>query len=175
MTITMDPVTTSSLSEANIIAAIQAQTAFSVQTAAEAGASPATNITANILHASASRKQGNFTVFLAMAEDQLTKDLLQIGKTATDAQKEKALAYLIGSYQEAKDPDVFANSVSFGGYSVSRSNGPGYLSAYKSFLQSLPMVDSGAISTEIEHTKDHTDYPDAWRLSGLDSTAIDPF
>jgi hypothetical protein len=161
------------ISEANVEAAITALTPFSIQTSTEAGTS--TNLTANILHATASRKQGNFTVFLAMAEDQLTKDLLLIGKLPSDIQKEKALAYLIASYQEAKDPDIFAKSVSFGGYSVSRDNGPGYLSAYRSFLESLPLVNSGAISDEIEHTRDHDEYPDAWRLTGLVSDAVDPF
>jgi hypothetical protein len=162
-----------------VIAAIQAQTSFSVQTPAEAIAG--TNLTANILYDTASRKQGNFTVFLTMAEDQLDKDLLQIGKTTvTDAQKEKALAYLIASYQEAKDPDIFANSVSFGGYSVSRSNGPGYLAAYRSFLDSLPATNSNII-TEMQdangliRARDDEKYPDAWRLTGLERSTIDPF
>lgn len=181
MTITMDPVATSSLSEANIIAAIQAQTAFSVQTSAEATA--LTNTTANILHATASRKQGNFTVFLAIAQDQLTKDLLTRGKAATDAQKEKALAYLIGDLQEKKDPDWSARSVSFGGYSVGRNTGAsglgatvtGNMQSYLSLLDGLPLTDSGAISDDVVQTTDHTEYPDAWRLSGLDSDDIDPF
>ncbi len=59
------------ISEANAIAAIQALTSFSVQTSAEATA--VTNTTANILYATASRTQGNFTVFLEIAEDQQKK------------------------------------------------------------------------------------------------------
>lgn len=161
------------VSDTNIILAIQALSPFSIQTNAEATAG--TNTTANILYATASRKQGCYTVFKAMAIDQLTKDLLQIGKTATEAQQEKAIALLCSSFQEAKDPDIFANSVSFGGYSVSRSNGPGYLAAYRAFLDSLPLVDSHVISDEPVQAKDAEDYPTSWRLTGLDSDIIDPF
>jgi hypothetical protein len=165
------------ITEANVEAAISALTAFSVQTSTEAGATPtATNTTASILHASASRTQGNFTIFLAMSEDTLTQDLLRIHKTATDAQKEKALAYLIADLQEKKDPDILQKSVSFDDYSVSRDGMTGSMKAYCAFLDGLPLVDSGVVDLEEgTHTKDHDDYPDAWRLTGIDTTASDPF
>jgi hypothetical protein len=174
----MDPLVTGTLSEANIVAAIQALTAFSVQTAAEAGAG--TNTTANILHSSASRTQGNFDLFYAIALSQLTEDLTRISKTATDAQKEKAIAYLIADLQEKKDPDVLAKSVSFDGYSVSRDGATGSMKAYCAFLDGLPLADSGAIAAlqdddGLIHVRDHDNYPEKWRMTGLDSADIDPF
>ena len=169
------------ITEANVESAIAALTAFSIQTSTEAGAG--TNTTANILHATSSRKQGNFTIFYAIALDQLTKDLLQIGKQPSDVQKEKALAYLIGDLMEKKDPDWSARSVSMSGYSVGRNTGAsgmgstvtGNMQAYLNLLNSLPMVASGAILDEIEHTRDHDEYPEAWRLTGLESGDVDPF
>lgn len=158
--------------------AIQSFTAFSVQSSAEntAGA----NLTANILYSSASRTQAAYTVLKAYAIDQLAIDLEKIGKTATDAQSEKALAYLIAAYYEQKDPDVFAKSVSFDGYSVSRDGMSGYQKAYQALLDALPLADSGAIaalqdSDGLIHVRDHDNYPGAWRMTGLDQTSIDPF
>ncbi len=174
------------ITESNVESAIQALTAFSIQTSAEAGTNPPTNTAANILHASASRNQGNFTFSLAMSETKLTEDLARIGKTATDAEKEKALAYLIADLVEKKDPDWNARSISIEGYSVSRggyaSNGAtctGYMKAYLDLLDSLPLCASGAFSDQDEdgivQTKDAEDYPGAWRLSGLKTEDSDPF
>jgi hypothetical protein len=172
------PTSSSTISEANVIAAIQSLTAFSIQSASEAGAG--TNTTANILYATSSRTQGNYSIFYAIALSQLTEDLTRVAKTATDAQKEKALAYLIADLQEKKDPDVLAKSVSFDGYSVSRDGMTGSMKAYCAFLDGLPLADSGAIaalqdSDGLIHVRDHDNYPDAWRMTGLDQTSIDPF
>lgn len=166
------------VSDANIILAIQSFTAFSVQTQAEDTAG--TNLTANILYDSASRTQAAYTVLKAYAVDQLAADLLKVGKTATDSQQEKALAYLIAAYYEQKDPDIFAKSVSFDGYSVSREGMSGYQKAYCFFLDSIPLVDSGAIAAlqdddGLIHVRDHDQYPDSWRMTELDSDVIDPF
>lgn len=166
------------VSDANIVLAIQSFTAFSVQTAAEDTAGQ--NLTANILYDSASRTQSAYTVLKAAAVDQLAIDLEKIGKTATDAQSEKALAYLISSYYEQKDPDVFAKSVSFDGYSVSRDGMSGYQKAYCYFLDALPLADSGAIAAlqdddGLIKVRDHTLYPDSWRMTEVDATYSDPF
>ncbi|MFA5376604.1 MAG: hypothetical protein WC455_12730 [Dehalococcoidia bacterium] len=166
------------ISEANVIAAIQALTAFSVQTSAEATA--VQNTSANILYSSASRTQGNFTIFLAIGQDQLAKDLLQIGKTATTAQQEKALALLCGAYQEAKDPDIFAKSVSFDGYSVSRDGQSGYMKAYGLLLDALPLAGSSSVlsASDLDCTgkvADDTNYPESWKLTGLVDEVSNPF
>lgn len=166
------------VSDANIVLAIQSFTAFSVQTSAEDTAG--TNLTANILYDSASRTQAAYTVLKAYAVDQLAADLLKIGKTATDSQSEKALAYLIAAYYEQKDPDIFCKSVSFDGYSVSRDGITGYMKAYRALLDALPLADSGAIaalqdSDGLIHVRDHDQYPESWRMTELDQTSIDPF
>ncbi|MFA7164590.1 MAG: hypothetical protein WC124_01920 [Desulfoplanes sp.] len=166
------------VSDANIVLAIQSFTAFSVQTQAEDTAG--TNLTANILYDTASRTQAAYTVLKAYAVDQLAADLLKIGKTATDSQSEKALAYLIAAYFEQKDPDIFCKSVSFDGYSVSRDGKSGYTKAYEALLDALPLVDSGAItalqdSDGLIRVRDHDNYPDSWRLTELGSETTDPF
>ena len=166
------------VSDANIVLAIQSFTAFSVQTTAENTAG--TNLTANILYNTASRTQAAYTVLKAAAVDQLAIDLEKIGKTATDAQSEKALAYLIAAYYEQKDPDIFAKSVSFDGYSVSRDGQSGYMKAYQAILDALPLVNSGAVAAlqdddGLIRVRDHTEYQESWRLTGLSSTGIDPF
>ncbi|MCK9570646.1 hypothetical protein M0R72_16985 [Candidatus Pacearchaeota archaeon] len=166
------------LSDANIMLAIQSFTAFSVQTSAEATAG--TNTTANILYSTASRTQAAYTVLKAYAVDQLASDLDKVGKTATDSQSEKALAYLIAAYYEQKDPDIFAKSVSFDGYSVSRDGQSGYMKAYQAILDALPLADSGAIaalqdSDGLIRVRDHTNYPESWRLTEIDSEYSDPF
>jgi hypothetical protein len=166
------------VTDANIVLAIQSFTAFSVQTQAEDTAG--TNLTANILYDTASRTQAAYTVLKAAAVDQLAIDLSRIGKTATDAQSEKALAYLIAGYFEGKDPDTFAKSVSFDGYSVSRDGMSGYTKAYQDLLDALPLADAGAIaalqdSDGLIRVRDHTEYQESWRLTGLSSTDIDPF
>lgn len=166
------------VSDANIILAIQSFTAFSVQTQAEDTAG--TNLTANILYDTASRTQAAYTVLKAYAVDQLSSDLEKVGKTATDAQSEKALAYLIAAYYEQKDPDIFAKSVSFDGYSVSRDGQSGYIKAYQAILDALPLVDSGSIaalqdSDGLIHVRDHDNYPAAWRMTELSNDVTDPF
>lgn len=173
------------VSDSNIILAIQALTAFSVQSQAEDTAG--SNTAANILYDSASRTQGCYTVFKAIAQDVVTRDLLIVGKTATDAWSERAIALLVGDLQEKKDPDWSARSISFDGYSVSRSTGTqgegapqtGYMQAYQAMLTSLTPADSGAFGDQDEDgivkTKDSEDYPDSWRMSGLNTDYSDPF
>ena len=167
------------VSDAGIVLAIQALTSYSVQTSAEATAG--TNTTANILYSTAAKKQGCYTVFKAIAEAQVTEDLARQGKTATDAWQEKAIAYLIADLQKKKDPDWAARSVAYDSMSFSYGDDglTGYMKAYKSMLESLALGDSDAFGDQDEDgivlTKDAEDYPDSWRLSGLDTDDSDPF
>ena len=179
MTIIGTPVTPSSSDDTDIIAAIQALSAYSVQTAAEDTAG--TNTTANILYDTSSRTQGNYSIFKAIAEAKVTEDLLRAGKTAADAWKYRAYALLISDQMAKKDPDWAASAVSFEGYSVSRGNSTktGYMLAYDAMLDALALVDSNPFADQdddgIVLTKDAEDYPSSWRLSGLDTTTSDPF
>ena len=166
------------VSESNVITNVAALTAYSIQTSAEATAG--TNTTANILYNTASRTQGSFSVFYLIATDALTNDIARLGLSPTDAQKEKALAYYVAGLQQQKDPDAFAKSVSFEGYSVSRGDGPtGYMAAYNALLAGLTTADSDPFGDQDEdgivQTKDAADYPDSWRISGLDTDDSDPF
>ena len=168
------------VSESNVITNVAALTAYSVQTKAQSEASPATGTDSSILYATASRTQGNFGVFYAIATDALTNDIARLGLSPTDAQKEKALAYYVAGLQQQKDPDAFAKSVSFEGYSVSRGEGPtGYMAAYNALLAGLTSADSDPFGDQDEdgivQTKDCEDYPSAWKLSGLDDDDVDPF
>lgn len=178
MTIVGTPITPSSSDDTDIMAAIAALTAYSVQSAAEDTAG--TNTTASILYDTATRTQGNYTIFKAIAAAKVTEDLLRAGKTATDAWKYRAYALLIADQQAKKDPDWAAKSVSFEGYSVSRGETKtGYMLAYDAMLDALALVDSSPFGDQdddgIVQTKDAEDYPDSWRLSGLDTDYSDPF
>ena len=166
------------VSDANVVLAIQALTSFSVQTSAEATAG--TNTTANILYATASRTQGCYTVFKAMAQAKVTEDLLRTGKTGSDTWQEQAIALLCGAYQEAKDPDIFAKSVSFDGYSVSRDGQSGYMKAYGLLLDALPLAGSSSVlsATDLDcsgKVVDDTKYPESWKLTGLVDEVSNPF
>ena len=178
MTIVGTPISVTTTGDTEIIAAIQAFSAYSVQSAAED--STGANTTASILYDTASRTQGNYTIFKALAEDKVDEDLARVGKTATDAWKYKAIALLIADLQARKDPDWAAKSVSFEGYSVSRGETKtGYMLSYEAELDSLALVDSDPFADQdddgIVQTKDAEDYPDSWRLSGVDTDDSDPF
>lgn len=179
MTIVGTPVSASTAEDTDIIAAIQALTAYSVQSAAEDTAG--TNTDASILYDTASRTQGNYTIFKAIASAKVAEDLLRAGKTASDAWTYRAYALIIADQQAKKDPDWAAKSVSFEGYSVSRGDTKtGYMLAYDAMLDALALVDSSPFSDQdgdgIVQTKDAEDYPDSWRLSGIDPTDdTDPF
>jgi hypothetical protein len=155
------------VNEDNIIAEIEASTPFSVE------GSNGTSTNASILYDSASKKQGNFTVFLANAKIKLAADIAKCGKNPSTAEQETLLAYLIASSQEKKDPDYAARSVSMSGYSVSRADSKtGYEVAYQDFLESLSSVDvsSTMSSADIDgkvRPNDDTYYPSEWRLSPL--------
>lgn len=169
------------VSESNVITNVAALTAYSIQTKAQSEVTPTpTGADSNILYNSASRTQGSFSVFYAIATDALTNDIARLGLSPTDAQKEKALALYVAGLQSQKDPDAFAKSVSFEGYSVSRGDGPtGYMAAYSALLSGLTTADSSPFADQNEDgivkTKDAEDYPDSWRLSGVDTTDSDPF
>ena len=162
-----------SISEANVIAEIEASTPFSVQTSTQAGTTPATNTTASILYATSSKKQGNFSRFLVKAQLRLTVDIIRYNKSPSEAQQETMLGLLVSSYQEKKDPDYIARSVSMSGYSITRVDArTGYEVAYEDFLNSLPSADiSGSMSSADEdgivRPRDDEFYPDEYRLSPL--------
>jgi hypothetical protein len=104
--------------EDNVIAAIEGFTPLSVQTSAQATA--VTNTKARLLYASATRTQGNFSLFYAQAKRDLARDLIRLNVLLPDADNVLALAYLIWHYGIKKFPDWSAKSVSSGGDSVSR-------------------------------------------------------
>jgi hypothetical protein len=165
--------------DAGIVLAIQALTSYSVQTSAEATAG--TNTTANILYSTAAKKQGCYTVFKAIAADQVVVDLARQGKSASDAWQEKAIAYLIADLQKKKDPTWAAKSESYDSISISWAGDgqTGYMKAYKAMLETLALTDSDAFGDQdddgIVQTKDCEDYPSCWKLSGLEDDDVDPF
>ena len=169
--------------EADTIQAVSDRTCFSIQTSTESAGG--TNTTANILYATSTRTQGNFSNFYLEAIDTFAEDLLRVGKIATDTQKARAYAYLIGDLQEKKDPDSVTASVSVPGYSVSRTpNVTGYYLMYQAFLRSLPIIDvtPDSVEGDAEHVAVSEYYPDDFRMSALnrngsptDSSYIDPW
>ena len=154
--------------EGDTIQAVSDRTCFSIQTSTEASAG--TNTTANILYTTSTRTQGNFSNFYLEAIDTFAEDLLRVGKIASDVQKARAYAYLIGDMQEKKDPDSVVQSVSVPGYSVSRTpDVTGYYLMYKQFLRSLPIIDvtPDSVEGDAEHVAVSEYYPDDFRMSTL--------
>lgn len=157
------------ISESDVIQAVKDRTAYSIQTKTEAETTPtALNTSANILYNDSSRTQGNFSNFYLDAQAMFAEDLARLAKQATEAQSIRAYALLIGSLQDSKDPDTFAQSVSVPGYSVSRSlNESGYYTAYRKFLLGLPLVDFSPDDSIVDQVSVSENYPDDYRLSAL--------
>jgi hypothetical protein len=157
--------------EDDTIQAVKDRTSFSVQSSTDAAATPTVlNADANILYATASRTQGNFSHFYLEAIDTFAEDLLRVGKIATDVQKARAYAYLIGDLQEKKDPDSVVQSVSVPGYSISRTpEVTGYYLMYKQFLRNLPIIDvtPDSVEGDADHVAVSEFYPDDFRMSAL--------
>ena len=107
--------------EDSVIAAVEGFTPLSVQTSTQASAS--SNTTARLLYATATRTQGNFSLFYAQAQRDLAQDLVHYNLTLDADDTITALAYLIWHYALKKFPDWSASSVSLGGDSVSRKPG----------------------------------------------------
>jgi hypothetical protein len=148
-------------SEADVIAAVQAYTPLSVQSKAQSEASPATGTTNKLLYASASRTQGNFSLYYAQAVRQLDKDLVRHNLQLEDAEKPMALAYLIWDLGIKKFPDWEAQTVSPGGTeSVTRAK-PGITSAKAAYLDMLKGSKRNVAATpEVGHVDDYTNYPE---------------
>jgi hypothetical protein len=149
-----------SITESDIEGAIQDYTYLSVQTSAQETA--LTNTTANLLHSSRSRRQGNFTSFSALAALQIAKDEANYAVTLPDAYKLMAYAYYIQYLYERKFKDFNATSISSGSDSVTRP-GSGALAAYYDVFESFKTMD-----TTIERHTDYTNYPDAWRNTQME-------
>jgi hypothetical protein len=164
------------ISESDVIQVVSDRTGFSIQIKAQAEASPPTNTTANILYATSARLQGNFSDFYLEVQDTLVQDLIKIGKTLTDAQTIRAYAYLIGDLQQKKNPDWNAHTINYGGDSLGRdSMMTGYMAAYLKFLETIPAKETPPDDPSLMIVNDSKNYPDFFRLSGLDSQYIDPF
>lgn len=108
-------------SESDIIAAIEGFTPLSVQTSAQA--TTAANTNARLLYATATRTQGNFSLFYGQAQRDLVRDQVRLNVRLPDEDKALAYAYLIWHYGIMKFPSWDAASVSLGGDSESRNPG----------------------------------------------------
>jgi hypothetical protein len=120
--------------EGNDAVAVVAGDEASVQTAVQATA--LTNTTARLLYSTASRTQGNFSLFYAQALRDIVRDQVRLNVTIPDEDMALALAYLIWDYGMKRFPDWSAKSVSTSGDSVSRDK-PGITDARMAYLQLL--------------------------------------
>lgn len=162
------------LTDADVIKAVEAYTWLNVQTSAQANAS--TNTTASLLYNSQSRQQGNFSLFYALAAEQVTIDSTRYGLTLTDLQKTRAYAYLIQHYFESKFKDWQASKRASGGDSVERDkNQTSGMTAYTSLMMSYKAGADNSISvtTTLEKHTDSENYLDVWKDSQMDIDEID--
>lgn len=157
--------------ESDTISAIEAYTYLSVQTSAQATA--LSNTIASLLYNSASRTQGNFSLFYAMAQEHLANDLVSYGLTLTTAQSVRCYAYLVQHYFEMKQRSWDATSVKQGDDSVSRKgNVTTGMSSYLSLMSSYRAGSEAILSTTLERHSDYDNYPDEWRDSQMDEEEI---
>jgi len=145
--------------ESDAIAAVEAYTYLSVQTAAEATA--LTGLTKNLLYATAGRTQGNFSLYYAMAQAQLAKDCATYGITLTAIYTNMAYAYLIQYYFEKKYKNWNAQRISSGDDSVQTQQS----GAWQAYQEVLAMFKT--TTTTIERHIDYTNYPTAWKNTQL--------
>ena len=153
--------------EDSVIESIQALTYLSVQTEEEAAATPPTNTGANILYATSSRRQGNFSVFYTLAQGQLAKDCNRVGITLDSANTLAAYSYLIQFYYERKFKDWNAKRIGSGDDNIEKDSS-GAWAAYQDILVSFKTVDT----TILTHS-DSTNYPADWRDTQLILPTID--
>lgn len=149
------------ISDEMIIEALEAATPLSCQTPSQANAATEENTTAKLLYNSASRTQGNFSIFYAQARRILASDLVRHNLQMTDEEKPLAYAYLIWDLAIKKFPDWEAQTVSPGGSeSVTRAK-PGQTSAKAAYLDILKGSKRRVGTTpEIGHLDDYTNYPE---------------
>jgi hypothetical protein len=161
------------ISEADVIAAVEAFNFFSVQTAAQASASSGTE--KSFLYNTASEQQGNFSLFSDEAEEQLSHDLTAKGIALTESQTKRAYAYLIQHYYEMKFKDYNATDINLNNDLVKRP--VGYVtsgwSAYSGLLSDVRRATSGIIDTTLNKHTDETNYPDNWRDVPEDAEVLD--
>jgi hypothetical protein len=165
------PVTT--VGETEVIAAVEAYTFLSVQTAAEAASS--THEEASLLYNDSSEQQGNFSVYWDEAEEQLSHDIVAKGITLTSGQTRRAYAYLIQHLYEMKFKDWNATDINLNNDLVKRPVGfvtSGW-SAYSGLLSDVRRATSGVINTTISKHNDETNYPDNWRDIPEDAEVLD--
>jgi hypothetical protein len=161
------------ISEADVIAAVEAFTFLSVQTAAQASASSGTE--KSLLYNTGSEQQGNFSLFVDEAEEQLSHDLVAKGIALTEGQTKRAYAYLIQHLYEMKYKDWNATDINLNNDLVKRPVGTltsGW-SAYKALLSDVVRGVVGAIDTTINKHNDETNYPDNWRDIPEDAEVLD--
>lgn len=154
-------------SEADVIAAVLGFTPLSVQTSAEATA--VSNTKARLLYNSASRTQGNFSLFYAQAKRDVIKDQVRLNVTIPDEDMALALAYLVWGYGIKKFPDWSAVSVNSGGDSVNRGKA-GMNDAQAAYIQLLRGAKKGNQSIPIIGKVADAEYYD----SRLRPANIDP-
>jgi len=159
------------LTESDVITAVNAFTNYSCQTSAEN--TGGTNTTANILYTSQSRTQSNFSLSYSLAQLQLAKDQTRYGVTLADASAKVAYAYLIAYYHERKFKDWHASSIKSGDDQVNKQ-GSGYLAAYYDIFEQLKSRDvlTSSDTDLLQHT-DYLNYPDNFRVSQMDDEEID--
>jgi hypothetical protein len=149
------PPMTAPTQEDLVIAAVEGFTPLSVQTSAQATA--VTNTTARLLYASATRTQGNFSLFYAQAQRDLAQDLVHYNLTLDADDTITALAYLVWHRGIMKFPSWDAASVSLGGDSESRK--PGTTSAMTAYMGLIKRSKkANAIAPTIGKVDDYTNY-----------------
>jgi hypothetical protein len=160
------------ISEGDVIAAVEAYTYLSCQTAAENSAT--TNTEANLLYNSSSEVQGNFSLFCDAAELQVAKDEIRLGVTISDAEKVIAYAYLIQNYQEKKFKDWDATEVNLSNDLVKKPIQQ--TSGWAAYQQLLVQVARSSTESTVDVTNKHTDsenYPDEWNDTQMEIDEID--
>jgi len=160
----------SGIPEQAVIDAVEALTMFSVQDSLDEENEE--NTDASILYNSASRLQGNFSIFFEIAQNKLNGDLSSRGSVATIPQQIHAIALWIGALQERKDPDWIANSVSIADYSFSKDKDKtGYEQAYQAYLDDIigteDFTPDSVRTGEPVRPRDSEYYPDAYHLSNM--------
>jgi len=156
--------------EAATIAAIEAFTPLSVQTAAQAEA--VTNKNARLLYSSATRTQGNFSLFYAQALRDLARDLVRFNILLTDYDKVLACAYLVWHYGIKKFPDWETQSVSSGGESVNRGKA-GVTSAWAAYMGLLKGSKKANQSTpKIGTMDDYANYDDRLKPANIEQEQL---
>ena len=165
------------MSEATVIAALPAYTFIeTIQTSAQAGTTPATNLTADLSYAV-------FKVYYDRAVAELTLDEAARGiDLSGTANEDAALSFLIASYIIERNPSWAASSISTpGGGSVSRvtNNANSSISdPEKSYIKLLDKIEAGElggdmlidVTSEMQVHDDETDYQSV-REGSYDPTA----